>query len=168
MATHLLWVWMGFWICWCRWSLVSCSRFVDGNLLMVFVGLWVLLMPLFCLLQTSYFVYPRFGCQIPKIPKILSFLHGAMETSILTCHNPFRHQSTWNTISSQIDQNAPSQPWVDQKVKVVSKSSQKNIFMFLHQAWVTRWFSSTLTKFNPRLTLKDTWNPNFNLTLRTG
>ena len=155
MATHLLWVWLGFWICWCRWSVVSCSRFVDGNLLMVFVGLWVLLIPLFCLLQTSYFVYPRFGCQTPKMPKILSFLHGATETSILTWHNPFRHQSTRNAISSQIDQNAPSQPWVDQKSKLCQNHPKKTFSCFyikpellddFHQRWpslIQGWLSRT-------------------------
>ena len=60
----------------------------------------------------------------PKIPKILSFLHGVAETSRLTLHTPFRHWNTRSAFPSQIDQNAPSQPRVDQnsnEVKVHPK-----------------------------------------------
>ena len=42
--------------------------------------------------------------------KILSFLHGAMETSRLKWHNPVGPRSTQSAISGQIDQNASSQP----------------------------------------------------------
>ena len=55
----------------------------------------------------------------PKIPKILTILQGAVETARLTWCSPFGHQSTWNVIFVQIDQNALSQPWVDQKSKLV-------------------------------------------------
>ena len=49
-----------------------------------------------------------------------------------------------------------------------SSKKKKTFFMFLHQTRATWPFSSTLTKFNPRLTLKGTRNPNFDLTIRTG
>jgi len=42
-----------------------------------------------------------------------------METSRLTWHNPFEHRSTRNAILGQNDQNALSQPRVDQKSKLV-------------------------------------------------
>ena len=56
-----------------------------------------------------------------KFQKILFSLHGAMKTSRLMWHNPFGHQSTQ---SAFFGQNAPGQPWVNQKsneVKILSK-----------------------------------------------
>ena len=38
--------------------------------------------------------------------------------------------------------------------------------MFLRQTRATRRFLSTLTKFDPRMTLKSNKNPNFDLTIR--
>ena len=61
-------------------------------------------------LWIPYFLYPWFACWTPKIPKILSFLHGATKTSRLTWCNLFRHQSTRNAFSGQIDQNALVNP----------------------------------------------------------
>ena len=61
-------------------------------------------------LQTPYFVHPRFACRTLKIPKVLSFLYGATETSKLTQRNPFGHQRTQSAFSSQI---AYGQPQVD-------------------------------------------------------
>ena len=47
-----------------------------------------------------------------------------------------------------------------------SKSSQnKTFFIFLHQTWATRWFSSSLTQ---GLTHKGTRNLNFDPTIRMG
>ena len=42
-----------------------------------------------------------------------------VETPRLTWHNLFAHRSTRSAVSSQIDQNAPGQPWVDRKSKSV-------------------------------------------------
>ena len=69
--------------------------------------------------------------------------------------------------------NRPKCPWLTLgrlKVKVSQNhpKKKKTFFMFLHQTRATWPFSSTLTKFNPRLTLKGTRNPNFDLTIRTG
>ena len=68
--------------------------------------------------------------------------------------------------------NWPKCPWSTLgwlKVKVGSKSSQNYIFhFFLHQTWVTQWFSSTLTKFDSRLTLESNKNSNFDLVVRIG
>ena len=54
------------------------------------------------------------------------------------------------------------------KVKIGQNHHTTTFFMFLHQTWATRWFSSTLTTFDPRLTLKGPENHNFDLTIRTG
>ena len=54
--------------------------------------------------------------------------------------NPFEHRSTQSAISGQIDQNAPSQPWVDQKSKLGQNQPKTTFFMFLHQTQATRWF----------------------------
>ena len=62
------------------------------------------------MLWIPYFVRPQFACRTPKILKILTFFHGAAETSRLTWRNPFGHRSTQNAILGQIDQNSPSQP----------------------------------------------------------
>ena len=40
--------------------------------------------------------------------------------------------------------------------------------MFLHQTQATQRFLSTLTKFDPRLTLEGNKNPNFDPTVRIG
>ena len=56
--------------------------------------------------------------------KILSFLPRAVEASRLMWHNTFGHWSNQSAILGQNDQNAPSQPWVDRKsklVKIISK-----------------------------------------------
>jgi len=56
--------------------------------------------------------------------KKLSFLQGAVETSRLTWRNLFGHRIIRSAFSGQIDPNALSQPWVDQKsnqVKVLPK-----------------------------------------------
>jgi len=45
-----------------------------------------------------------------KIPKILTFFHGAVETPTLTWRNPFGHWSTQSAVLGQINQNSPSQP----------------------------------------------------------
>ena len=76
------------------------------------------------LLKTPYFVYPWFACQTPKIPKILSSLHGVTGTSRLMWRNPFGHWSTWSAIFRPNWQECPwstlgwqSQNWV----KVIQK-----------------------------------------------
>ena len=66
-------------------------------------------------------------CWTPKIPKILTFLHWATETSRLTWHNQFGHRSTQSAISNQNDQNAPGQPSLT-KSQSWSKSFYDNIF----------------------------------------
>ena len=65
------------------------------------------------------FVRPQFAWQTPKIPKILTSFHGAVETSRLTLHTLFGYRSTQSSISCQIDQNTLGQPWVDHKSKLV-------------------------------------------------
>ena len=58
----------------------------------------------------TVFFLPQLMYQIPKIPKILAFFEGAVETPILTWRNPFEHWRTRSAISGQIDQNASGQP----------------------------------------------------------
>ena len=95
-------------------------------------------------MSIQYFVCPQFACQNPKILKI-SFSHQrSMGTSRSLWSNPFEHQSTQSAISNQNDQNAPGQPRVDCKSKLV-KIIPKAFSMFLHQTWGYRIFSSTLT-----------------------
>ena len=118
-------------------------------------------------MYTPYFICPWFACRTLKIPKIFSFLQGAVETSRLTWHNPFGHWSTQSAIAGQIDQNALINPRLT-KSQSRSKSSQITFFIFLHQTWATQWFSSTLTKFDSRLTFGGTKNPNFDLTIEMG
>ena len=65
-----------------------------------------------------YFFCLRFACRIQKFQKYLLSQEIA-ETPRLMWRNPFRHWSTQRSISSQIDQNAPSQPYVDRKSKLV-------------------------------------------------
>ena len=82
--------------------------------------------------------------------------------------NPFGHWSTQNAI---LGQNWPKCPWSTlgwPKIKVSQNHPKMTFFMFLHQTWATRWFSSTLIKFDPRLTTKGTRNPNFDLTFWMG
>ena len=62
-----------------------------------------------------------------KFQKILTFLQGTVGTWRLTWYNLFRHWSTRSAFLGQIDQNAPSQSWVDPKSKLV-KITQKNTF----------------------------------------
>ena len=87
-----------------------------------------------------------------------------METSRLTWRNPFEHWSTRSAFFGQTDQNASVNLELS-KSQRQSKSLQNNIFMLLHQTWVTQRFSSTLTKFDPRLTARGTKNPNFDPTI---
>ena len=75
----------------------------------------------------TVFFLPQLMYQIPKIPKILAFFEGAVETPILMWHNPFEHWRTRSANSSQIDKMplvnlglTESQNW--------SKSSKNNIF----------------------------------------
>jgi len=65
-----------------------------------------------------------------KISKILTFLQGVVETSRLKWHNPFRHRSTQSAILGQIDQNAPGQPWVDLKSKLVKIITKQHFSCF--------------------------------------
>ena len=67
----------------------------------------------------TVFYPPRFMCQIPKIQKILAFFQRVGETPILMWRNLFEHWRTRSANSSQIDQNALGQPWVDRKSKLV-------------------------------------------------
>ena len=53
-------------------------------------------------------------------------------------------------------------------LKVRQNQPKTTIFMFLHQTQATRIFLSTLTKFDLRLTLGGTKNPNFDPSIRTG
>ena len=75
----------------------------------------------------TVFFLPQLMYQIPKIPKILAFFEGAVETPILTWRNPFEHWRTRSAISGQINQNALGQPWVGRKSKLV-KIIQKQYF----------------------------------------
>ena len=75
--------------------------------------------------KNTYMLYPIFFtldlcAKLRKFKKILTFLHRAMETPRLTWYNLFEYRSTQSSILGQNDQNAPSQPWVDQSL---SKSS---------------------------------------------
>ena len=69
--------------------------------------------------------------------------------------NPFRHRSTQNAFLRQNDQNAPSQPRVDQrsnKAKIHTKK-KKTVFMVLYQIQAPWRFLTNLTKFDLELTL---------------
>ena len=84
--------------------------------------------------------------QTLKISKILTFLQGAAEISRLT----------W-VLECIFRSNLQKHPWPTlgwPKVKVGQNHPKKTFFKFLHQTRDTRRFSSTLTKFNPELTLE--------------
>ena len=78
----------------------------------------------------TVFYPPRFMCQIPKIQKILAFFQRVGETPILMWRNPFEHWRTRSANSSQIDQNALGQPWVDRKSKLVKIILKKHFSCF--------------------------------------
>lgn len=59
------------------------------------------------------------GLQKFQNKKKTYFLKGIVGTPRSSWFNPFRHWSVWSTILGQNDQNAPSQPRVDQKSKLV-------------------------------------------------
>ena len=59
-------------------------------------------------------------------------------------------------------------PGLTEKLKLGQNYFKTTFFLFLHQTRATRWFSSTLTKFDSRLTHKGTRNPNFDLIVRMG
>ena len=93
-----------------------------------------------------------------------------MKTSRLTWCYLFGHRNTRSAFSGQIDKNALGQPWLDRKsksIKIIPKQ-HFSCFYFLHQTQATRWFSSILTKFDPRLTFEGTGNPNFDPNIRIG
>ena len=92
-------------------------------------------------------------CQIPKIPKILSFLHGVMETSRLTWRNLFGHWSTKSTFFCQNVQNAPGQLGLS-KSQTRSKSSQNNIFYGFTS---NPSYSETFVNFNQVWLEVDSW-----------
>lgn len=107
-----------------------------------------------CYLLILYFVYPQFACWTPKIPKKkkASFLKGIVGTPRSSWFNLLGLRSVQSTILGQNDQNAPGQPGVDQKSKLVKKSTKMMFFMFLYQTWEYRSLLLTLTKFDIELT----------------
>ena len=118
-----------------------------------------------------YFVCPRFACRTTEIPKILSFLHRATETSNLTWLNSFMHRSIRSAFPSQIDQNAPHLPWVDRKSNEVKVHLKHYFPCFYIKPKPLGYFSQlwpSLIEFDPTLTLKGPNNPNFDSAIRMG
>ena len=91
-----------------------------------------------------------------------------VETPRLTWHNLFAHRSTRSAVSSQIDQNAPGQPSVDRKSKLVKIITKQHFSCFYIKSELLRDFLSILTKFDLRLTLGVTKNPKFWFVLQNG
>ena len=108
------------------------------------------------------FVRPQFMCQTPKIPKILTFFHGAAETFGLMWRNLFGYCSTQNAISGQIDQNTVGQPWVDHKSKLVKIIPKQHYVSTSNPTYLV-----ILVKFDTRLTFESSKNPNFDMAIKT-
>ena len=105
----------------------------------------------------TVFCLPRFVCWTTKISKILTILQRAMETARLTWCHPFEHWSTQSAFSSQIDQNAPSQPWVDRESNEVKILPKQHLSCFYIKPKSLRDFCQlwlTLTKFDLKWTLE--------------
>ena len=119
-----------------------------------------------------YFVHPWFTCHTPKLQKydflfFIYFYRGTMGKSRLLWFNPFENRSTQSAILGQNDQNAPSQPRVEWRSKLFKTTPKQHFSCFSHHTWGYQRFSSTLTKFDLKLTPNDDQKPNFDLTLRT-
>ena len=79
-------------------------------------------------------------CWTPKISKTLTLFQGATETSRLTWRNSFEHRSIQSVILGQIDQDAPGQPWVDRKSKLVKIIPKQHFSCFYIKLGLTKNF----------------------------
>ena len=82
-------------------------------------------------------------------------------------------QSVWASehLKCHFRSNWPKCPWSTlgwPKVQVVQNHPKTIFFMFLHQTRVCQRFSSILTNFDSRLSLRNTWKTNFDLTIEMG
>ena len=59
-----------------------------------------------------------------------TFHQGTVGTSILTWYNSFGHWSTQSAILGQNDQNAPGQPRVDRRSKLVKTAPKQHFLCF--------------------------------------
>ena len=91
-----------------------------------------------------------------------------VETPRLTWHNLFAHRSTRSAVSSQIDQNAPGQPSVDWKSKLVKIITKQHFSCFYIKSELLRDFCQFWLSLTWGWLLESPKTPNFDSSFKTG